>query len=204
MHYIFSDDADNNGDEVLTSALLDTLSKRSEQAHSPANKVGDVSGSTSADAEGTGVFQQSHNGDEQSERYLIVDMTADGTKVAQVKSLSRDWQVLKAEVRPAPSFDGQADDRDAVSTGASDEKGVAGSMLWIEGREVNAVEHSTGGDQAQGALEEEPLQRIERLRKEFADDMQSLKSWIDQAAFRETQGHEHSTRQDGIRLKFES
>lgn len=58
------------------------------------------------------------------ERYMIVDVAADGHTIVDAQSLSSDWQITDANVRPAPSFDE-----------ASPEHGY---MLRIEGIEVTA------------------------------------------------------------------
>ncbi|KAF2254842.1 hypothetical protein BU26DRAFT_146308 [Trematosphaeria pertusa] len=56
------------------------------------------------------------------ERFLIVDIGADGHTIAGAQSMSPDWQVTNATVRTAPSFEEGAPD--------------SGYMLKIEGIEV--------------------------------------------------------------------
>ncbi|KAF2691564.1 hypothetical protein K458DRAFT_437995 [Lentithecium fluviatile CBS 122367] len=56
------------------------------------------------------------------ERFMIIDVAADGRTIAGAQSMSPDWQITNANVRTAPSFDEGAPDR--------------GFMLKIEGLEV--------------------------------------------------------------------
>ncbi|KAF2275983.1 uncharacterized protein EI97DRAFT_62894 [Westerdykella ornata] len=44
------------------------------------------------------------------ERYLIVDIAADGHSVVDAQSFSSEWQITNADVRPAPSFDQESAD----------------------------------------------------------------------------------------------
>lgn len=44
------------------------------------------------------------------ERYLIVDIAADGHSVVDAQSCSSEWQITNADVRPAPSFDQESAD----------------------------------------------------------------------------------------------
>lgn len=62
-----------------------------------------------------------------SERYVVVNMGADGREVVSITSLSPDWQALQATIRPAPSWGGD------VSEGTD-----RGLMLTIAGQEVPA------------------------------------------------------------------
>jgi hypothetical protein len=56
------------------------------------------------------------------ERFMIIDIAADGHTIVGAQSMSPDWQITSANVRTAPSFDEGAPDR--------------GHMLKIEGVEV--------------------------------------------------------------------
>ncbi|KAF2440220.1 hypothetical protein P171DRAFT_97035 [Karstenula rhodostoma CBS 690.94] len=56
------------------------------------------------------------------ERFIIVDVAADGQTVIDAQSMSPDWQITNASVRIAPSFDESSPD--------------LGHMLQIEGVEV--------------------------------------------------------------------
>jgi len=56
------------------------------------------------------------------ERFMIIDIAADGHTIVGAQSMSPDWQITNANVRTAPSFDEGAPDR--------------GYMLKIEGLEV--------------------------------------------------------------------
>lgn len=118
-----------------------------------------------ASNEGSGVPDIPEN-----ERYLIVDVPADGTDVS-VKSLSREWRVEGVELRGAPVFGGE---------GRGD--GEAGLMLKIDGLEAGGVK---GGDDAgrrwedsgrEGEGEQRGLvARLQGLMEEYERDMGRLR-----------------------------
>lgn len=56
------------------------------------------------------------------ERYIIVDVAADGHTIVDAQSLSSDWQITNTDVRTAPSFDEASPD--------------SGYMLRVEGVEI--------------------------------------------------------------------
>ncbi|KAI9726891.1 MAG: hypothetical protein M1828_000239 [Chrysothrix sp. TS-e1954] len=175
VYYLFSDDADRSGDDVLTSALLDTLSASSGRDQ----RVEGVDRKTSDDhGESDVVTSREDVGKERQERYVIIDMAPDGKSIVHAKSLSRDWQVLKAEVKPAPSFNSNGDDGDAGKAGGNDSGATAASMLWIEGMEVNRAETGAENEGQRDVDAEQPLQKLERLREEFEAEMEVLKGWI--------------------------
>ncbi|KAF2484150.1 hypothetical protein BDY17DRAFT_295101 [Neohortaea acidophila] len=95
VHYLFSDD----DPDILTSAVLDTLEA------------------------GGGSNDNSPNLRDSSERYVIVDVAADGKSVVSAASLSADWQAVRAELAPAPSFGEEASG------------GARGLMLKVSGQE---------------------------------------------------------------------
>jgi hypothetical protein len=99
VHYIFSDD----DPEILTNAALEALEANGEgsQHQVPADHV--------------------------EERYVIVDMAADGKTVTSASSMSRDWQALQTTITPAPSW---GDDT------KSEDKGL---MLKVSGQESSRV-----------------------------------------------------------------
>lgn len=100
VHYIFSDD----DPEILTSAVLDTLDRKDFDG--PVDKFSD-------DAE---------------ERYVILDVAADGKGVLSAASLNEDWQNLQASVSQAPSW------------GEENGGGERGLMLKISGRHKGRTE----------------------------------------------------------------
>jgi hypothetical protein len=85
VHYIFSDD----DPEILTNAALEALDNQGEDA------------------------QHLNAVDKAEQRYVIVDMAADGKTVASVSSLSRQWQALQTSIAQAPSWgdDSKSEDR---------------------------------------------------------------------------------------------
>lgn len=100
VHYIFSDD----DPEILTNAALDAL-----DSHGEAPRVNAAQESV-------------------DERYLIVDLAADGKTVASASSLSKDWQAVRASVTQAPSVDNSIPSEDR------------GLMLTISGKESRRVD----------------------------------------------------------------
>lgn len=86
--------------EILTAAALETVSDEQQQQQGP-----------------------------EDERFVIVDMNADGREVVAVSSLSPDWQALKTKVTQAPSW------------GDESKAGERGLMLRISGQEAE-----DGGD----------------------------------------------------------
>lgn len=65
------------------------------------------------------------------ERYIIVDVAADGHTVLDAQSLSKEWQITAANVRSAPSFDDEGAEGHAY-------------MLQIEGVEIPAKSKGKG------------------------------------------------------------
>ncbi|KAF2741466.1 hypothetical protein EJ04DRAFT_507259 [Polyplosphaeria fusca] len=83
------------------------------------------------------------------ERYLIVDLAADGSTIVDAQSLSPDWQITTADIRSAPSFDEASPDQgymlkiQGVGIAArkkGKEKGAPGEGKLKEARDVS------GGD----------------------------------------------------------
>jgi hypothetical protein len=64
------------------------------------------------------------------ERFMIIDIAADGHTIVGAQSMSPDWQITNANVQTAPSFDDDAPDR--------------GLMLRIEGMEVPGKKRGKG------------------------------------------------------------
>ncbi|SMQ50044.1 unnamed protein product [Zymoseptoria tritici ST99CH_3D1] len=88
---------------------------------------------------------------EVEERFVVVDMSADGKEVVATSSFSPEWQALRTRVTQAPSWGDQ--------TMAGDR----GLMLRIEGREMGSGQRARKGDingllqrfdQAMGGLDE--------------------------------------------------
>jgi hypothetical protein len=129
VHYVFADD----DPVVVTAAAMRSLgldeTKYLPQNTPDAEQERDIRGGESEE-------QESNDSDQQfesplpppipgvKERYLIVDMDADGHTVVDAQSLSPEWQVTDAHVRFAPSFD--------------DESADQAYMLRIEGVEMPA------------------------------------------------------------------
>ena len=63
-----------------------------------------------------------------TERYIIVDLDSTGTRVVGAHCMAKDWQIVSAEIGPAPSWEGEG----------------GGKMLRIEGVD-EAQEEGEGG-----------------------------------------------------------
>lgn len=132
MHYIFSDD----DTEILTSAALEAMSKNG----------------TEGDEQGPGADEAEDEQAEQEERVVIVDIAADGKSIANVSSLSKEWQALKTEVGAAPS----------MGDSTAEEGGERGLMLKISGTE------------AADGLELGKEEDLEGLMRKFGDVLAGL------------------------------
>ncbi|KAF2815017.1 uncharacterized protein BDZ99DRAFT_566927 [Mytilinidion resinicola] len=90
-----------------------------------------------------------------TERYLVVDVGADGQAVADAQSLSAEWQVTQTAVRAAPSWD--------------EEAGGEGLMLVVGGVEVKQAGKRAGGPgearlaEARGATGGDVVAGLERI-----------------------------------------
>ncbi|KAF2021817.1 hypothetical protein BU24DRAFT_336040, partial [Aaosphaeria arxii CBS 175.79] len=75
------------------------------------------------------------------ERYIVVDVGADGHEILDAQSLSSEWQITSANVRTAPSFDEEAPDQ--------------GYMLRIEGVEIGGKgKGKAKGEPGEGKLKD--------------------------------------------------
>ena len=112
VQYIFSDDTPDT--EPITSAALQVLDPKSPTS-SPKNRRSD--------------------GEQPTERFVLIDMDATGTKVLSAQSMSSDWAVTSTELGPAPTWDkdGQGMQEEGGDEGEEEERGL---MLRIEGLEV--------------------------------------------------------------------
>lgn len=124
VHYVFSDD----DPALLTSASLASLD----------------AGQNGADTEDGSV----------EERYVVVDMAADGKNVLSAASMSPNWQGLKATVAQAPSWGGAGN-------------GGNGLMLKVEGNE---------GDDAGVGGQRRRQGDFEALVREFGTRLEALNS----------------------------
>lgn len=124
VYYVFSDD----DPEVVTAASLRSLGA-DEVANTTLRRI---------DSEGQGLMRGYDEQEEIThdaalppprpgvvERYVLMDMGADGTTVQSARSLSADWAVTGTKLRSAPTFD----DRDAAGD-------VGGLMLKVEGMDA--------------------------------------------------------------------
>ncbi|KAF2110152.1 hypothetical protein BDV96DRAFT_501772 [Lophiotrema nucula] len=125
VHYVFADD-----DPVITTAAAMRSLGLDETHYLPQN---------TPEREAQSEEEAREGGDEEErepqvesplpppipgakERYLIVDLAADGHTIVDAQSLSPAWQITNAQVRTAPSFDEGSPEQ--------------GYMLGIEGVEV--------------------------------------------------------------------
>jgi hypothetical protein len=141
-YYVFSDD----DPDVLTTATLHALDAQS--THFPEEEE-----------------QRVQNGDE--ERYLVMDMHEDGTRVKEIKSLSSKWAITGAEIRCAPTF--QQEGGAVGEVGAGNE----GLMLMIEGMGMDVPSHDIEGDKTarEMARKTKARERFEEARKRGQGDV---------------------------------
>jgi hypothetical protein len=133
-YYIFSDD----DPDVLTTATLHAL---------------DTQSSSYPDEE----EQRDVN---EEERYLVVDMHDDATRVKEIKSLTSKWAVTGAEIRCAPTF--QQEGGAVGEVGGGNE----GLMLMIEGMGMDVPHPAEGVEQDKGVRE---MARKTRAREKFEE-----------------------------------
>ncbi|MCJ1428768.1 hypothetical protein MMC29_006679, partial [Sticta canariensis] len=118
VHYIFADDHDS--DLLITAAALQTLDPDpslppSSDNGSPSNtpprprRVGDA-GREKGSGGGGGAMAATS-----PERFLIVDLDPTATRVVVAWSMARDWQVVNADITPAPTWEGE--ERNSGETG---------------------------------------------------------------------------------------
>lgn len=169
MHYIFADDHDS--DLLITAAALQTLDPEPDpglhppsDSHSPSNhsarpRTGGHGEREKASGDGGGAAPP--------ERFLIVDLDHTATRVVAARSMARDWQIVNADLTPAPTWEG-----DESNGGKTDEGqcggggGGRGLMLSVEG-----VGTSTAGGQEVGEGEvEEGLEKLaERYERRLGE-----------------------------------
>lgn len=82
------------------------------------------------------------------ERYIIVDLDSTGTRVVGAHSMAHDWQIISAEIGPAPSWEGEG----------------GGKMLKIEGVD-EAQEEGEGGFVGLEGLLDVYGKRLEELKR---------------------------------------
>lgn len=113
------------------------------------------------------------------ERFLIVDLDPTATRVVAARSMAPDWQIVHADLTPAPTWEGEEsnDGKTGGGEGAGDGDGGGGGrglMLSVEGvgttrgaagEEVNSRE---GGEVVEEGLEklaERYERRLGELRR---------------------------------------
>ena len=94
-----------------------------------------------------------------AERYIIVDLDSTGTRVVGAHSMANDWQIISADIGPAPSWEGES----------------GGKMLRIEGVDEAQGEGEGGFVGLEGLLDVYG-RRLEELRRvvEAAGDRRKL------------------------------
>lgn len=143
VHYVFADD----DPVIMTAAAMRSLGLDETQYLPQNTPEGENTRQQDEDVE----QEQEQDGQVESqlpppipgvkERYMIIDVAADGHTIVDAQSMSSQWQITDANVRPAPSFDE-----------ASPEHGY---MLRIEGVEVPAKNKGKAkGHLGEGKLKE--------------------------------------------------
>lgn len=154
IHYIFSDDDDTS---LLTSALIRSMDgnggeevEEEGRMEESTSKREHISGSSSSSAtfpnhqksKAKPAQKVPEKKQRREERVVIVDINDAGTGIERISSLSKEWQVLSADIASAPTWDGA---RESDSPGGNER----GLMLRIEGTSVSTLndtgEKKTGG-----------------------------------------------------------
>ncbi|KAH8803274.1 hypothetical protein F5884DRAFT_804945 [Xylogone sp. PMI_703] len=186
VHYLFSDD---DASDLLTNACI-----RSLAPHHPTNPPADYSqppslasskhlvNSTTSSSSSSRQASRAHKsekskskrnvgtagGGEREERVLIIDMNDTGDAVLSATSLSPEWQIVNAEIRNAPTWDG-GDERKGEEEDGEGRKlmlRVEGVGVGAEEKERDGVEGSEGGGAGLG--EEEMLAIMESFDRKMA------------------------------------
>lgn len=138
-YYIFTDD----DPDILTTATLHALDSQSSYPREGEEEEGD--------------------GGQEEERYLVMDMSDDATRVREIKSLTSNWAVTSSEIRGAPTFQPES--------GVTAAGGNEGLMLMIEGvsrpSESKGADTSGGGKGVDKAVRE--TERKIRAREKFEE-----------------------------------
>lgn len=68
------------------------------------------------------------------ERYIIVDLDSTGTRVVGAHSMANDWQIISAEIGPAPSWEGEGGGRMLKIEGVDEaQEENEGAFVGLEG-----------------------------------------------------------------------
>ncbi|MCJ1353411.1 MAG: hypothetical protein MMC33_003397 [Icmadophila ericetorum] len=151
VHYIFSDDES----DLITDAALRIHENAAQQ-----------DGSKTATSGSRAATLELSESAVVKERYIILDLAADGTEVVSAQSMTPDWQVLCTEITPAPTLDGSTGDRGSgTEDGKGKEKGK-GMMLRVVGTEARKpVEVAEAERLGLEGLVDEYAKRMEELRR---------------------------------------
>ncbi|ORY17400.1 hypothetical protein BCR34DRAFT_468230, partial [Clohesyomyces aquaticus] len=134
VHYVFADD----DPVIVTAAAMRSLGLDDTKYLPQHTPEGEEAHPEGEDNDGEGVVESPLPPPipGAKERYLIVDVGADGHTILDAQSMSAEWQITKADVRQAPSFD--------------EESAEQGYMLRIEGVEVPRKAKGKGKGKGKG------------------------------------------------------
>ena len=109
--------------------------------------------------------QRYEQGEDDTQRTILVDLQQDGKTIDRCHSLSSDWQVVKATTSQAPSWNETAPGKDGQ-----------GLMLKIDGseRETHQALRQTGSDQPEDAIAQ-----MEAVMAGFSERLLSLQVLLD-------------------------
>lgn len=176
MHYIFADDHDS--DLLITAAALQTLDP-DPGIPPPANNQSPPSPSARRRREGAGDREKASGGGDDDgegrrggraaaspERFLIVDLDPTATRIVAARSMARDWQIVHADLTPAPTWEG---DESSSSKPGEDQGNGGGAgrglMLRVEG-----VSASSGAGEQEPPDGEEGLEKlVERYERRLGE-----------------------------------
>ena len=174
VHYVFAGDDPAPRPDPVLDALLRLNGVASAPGSPPAERERAAATSNARAAKGAEQARERERerarkeGGAVRERYVLVTLDATGRAVEAAHSLTPDWQVLGAEVGPAPMLEGG---------------GAGGLMLKIEGTEGWGAERKGKGD-LEGAGEEEEEEeedRLEALVEDYTARMEELQKILGKA-----------------------
>ncbi|MCJ1314637.1 hypothetical protein MMC25_008319 [Agyrium rufum] len=194
VHYIFSDDDPS----PITNACLSLISPSSSPSPStsvlPSQQQQPQKKKSKAPPANKPHLQQ-HRANR--ERYVLLSLSPNGKSITSAHSLTSGWQVLSADLRPAPTLD-DLDNNDARATGQNasaarntaqreedegeaDKEEQLGMMLTIEGTEKTFSNGGFGGGVEGRGLgaEEDDTFGLEALVENFGKRMAELRRVVE-------------------------
>ncbi|MCJ1463731.1 hypothetical protein MMC07_002340 [Pseudocyphellaria aurata] len=175
VHYIFADDHDS---DLITAAALQTLDPDPDLPPARPRRVVDEerekvsAGGGGGGEEGGGTAAAAIA---PPERFLIVDLDSTATRVVAARSMARDWQIVNADLTPAPTWEGEestGNNKTGDGDGGSGGREGRRLMLRVEGVGTRGVREE---DVRDGEVEE----RLEKLAERYERRLGELRRVVE-------------------------